>query len=163
MKNFKNFAILGLLSVATIFSGCDKDNDPIPQDQDERTDRKLIETGLDVVVTKDGKLTDYTAFAWKVEAKSNYDVLASGADEPNFNELERGGIMSNGKFVYTRYGSKGRDFYEAVPEGKYLIYVITQGRRQDQSGAFTIVDVKKGQVTKLRKNFSKSAPYYGQW
>lgn len=166
MKNLKTFAIAILLSSTALFS-CEKENDPKPT-EDERTDRKNITTGIDLVATKNGKATDFTAFAWKIEENSEFDVNVSGINDPNYNELERGGIWdhhkkSEIKWVYTKYGSKGRDFYEPLPAGNYLVYVITQGTRQDQSGAYTRITIKPGEVLKIRKNFDKKAPYYGNW
>lgn len=158
---------LNLFVAALLFTSCQKEE--IKPDEDNGTqDKKTITQGLDFDITQNGQNKTFTAQVFKISANSNFDVNQSGINDPNFNELERGGIWdhnikSEKKWYYTPYGSKGGDFYEPLPTGKYLLYYITAGTRDVQTGSYTIIEIKPNQVLKVRKNVRKNAAYFEQW
>jgi hypothetical protein len=168
MKNFKAFAILGLLSVATVFTSCEKETFPEPDKDNGKLPRKEIKTGIDFDLATG---EEFIAHAWQITDKTNYDVEASGVADPAYNELQFGGVWDHNKkpnaqgqkWNYESFGADGGDFYEATPAGKYLLHFITKGARDKQTSSWTIIEVKQGQLTKIRYKTKKGDKYYQPW
>lgn len=162
MKNLKNLvvAFAGLL----ILSSCEKET-VTPDKDNGTTPRKNITTGLDFDLATG---EEFTAHAWAVTDKTNYDVEVSGINDPNYNELERGGIWDHNrkgeqKWNYEAYGAVGGDFYEPLPAGTYLLHFITKGPRDKQTSSYTSITVEQGKVTKIRYKTKPTDKYYQPW